>query len=113
MSNICPAPVVAGLDEDELTVLRRVGDQRGRALAPRRAWLRALPIDPGLHRFPRSPQTGDRGRFAIVDFVETDDPTEIVATPHAGAGASGSRRAASTWRGVVLGAPLRSSAVGT
>ncbi len=111
MTDISPASAVVGLDEDELTVLRQVGDQWGRALAPRRAWLRALPIDPALHRFPRSPQTGDHGRFAMVDFVETDDPAEIVATPHAGAGASGSRRAASTWRRVVLGAPLRSSAV--
>jgi hypothetical protein len=84
MTDISPASAVAGLDEDELAVLRQVGDQWERALAPRRAWLRALPIDPGLHRFPRSPQTSDRGRFAIVDFVETDDPTEIVATPHAG-----------------------------
>ena len=52
-----------------------------------------------------------RSRFAAVDFVETDDPAEIVATPHAGAGAWRSGRAASTWRRMVLGSPLSSSAV--
>jgi amino acid transporter len=111
MTDIGPASTVAGLDEDELGVLRQVGEHWGRALAGRRAWLRALPIDPGLHRFPRSLETSRGGRFAAVDFVETDDSGEIVATPHAGAGTSRSGRAASTWRRVVLGSPLSSSAV--
>ena len=111
MTDIGPGSTVAGLDEEELAVLRRVGGHWGRALGPRRAWARALPIDPGLHRFPRSLEPGRGGRFAAVDFVETGDPAEIVATPHAGAGSSRSGRAASTWRRMVLGAPLGGSAV--
>ncbi|MGH2992028.1 MAG: APC family permease [Solirubrobacterales bacterium] len=111
MTDIGPASTVAGIDEEELAVLRQVGGRWGQVLAPRRAWLHALPVDPGLHRFPRSLESGRRGRFTAVDFVETGDPGEIVATPHAGAGASQSGRAASTWRRVLLGAPLTGSAV--
>jgi amino acid transporter len=73
--------------------------------------LRGLPVDPALHRFPRSVNVRRRSRFAEVDFVETDDPTELVATSHASAGASPSGRAASMWRRTVLGSPLSSSAV--
>jgi amino acid transporter len=50
-------------------------------------------------------------RFAQVDFVETGDSGEIVATSHAGAGNSWLGHAASSWRRVVLGAPLAGSAV--
>lgn len=111
MTDVGPESTVAGLGEDELAVLRHVGEHWGRALAGRRASLRRLPVDPALHRFPRSLEVGRRSRFAPVDFVETDDPAELVATPHASAGPSRSGHAASTWRRVVLGSPLNSSAV--
>jgi hypothetical protein len=52
LSDIGPASTVAGLDEQELWVLRQVGVRWGQALGDHRAWLRALPVDPGLHRFP-------------------------------------------------------------
>jgi amino acid transporter len=110
LTDVGPGSTVAGLDDDELLVLRQVGDHWGRALGPRQAWLRALPIDPSLHRFPRSLHVG-RGRFAAIDFVETSEAGAIVATEHAGAGASRSGRAASRWRRVLLGAPLAGSAV--
>src|SRR5436190_17863378 len=110
-TDVGPASTVVGLNEEELAVLRQVGDHWDRVLGGRRAWRRALPIDPGLHRFPRSLKPSRGGRFTAVDFVETGDPAEIVATSHAAAGASWRGRAASTWRRVVLGAPLRSSTV--
>ena len=111
LTDIGPGSTVTGLDEHELAVLRQVGGHWDRALGPRPAWVRALPIDPGLHRFPRSlpPRRGDR--FAPVDFIETGDPAEVVATAHAGAGTSRSARVASTCRRVLLGAPLNGSAV--
>jgi hypothetical protein len=65
----------------------------------------------GSARFPRALEPDRGGRFAAVDFVATGDPAEIAATPHAGAGTSRSGRAASTWRRVLLGAPLSASAV--
>jgi amino acid transporter len=110
ITDVGPGSTVVGLDEKELAVLRRVGGHWGQALGPRRAWTRALPIDPGLHRFPDSLEAG-RGRFAPVDFVETGDAGEIEATSHAGAGNSWLGHAASSWRRVVLGAPLAGSAV--
>ena len=73
--------------------------------------MRALPIDPGLHRFPATLEPGGGGRFASIDFVGTEDAAEIVATPHAGAGTSWSGRAASTWRRRALGPPLSGSAL--
>jgi amino acid transporter len=111
LTDIGPEATIAGLDQEELAVLRRVGSHWGRALGPRRAWVRALPIDPGLHRFPRSLDPARGGRFASVDFVETGDSADIVATPHVGAGTSWRGRASSTLRRVVLGAPLNGSAV--
>jgi amino acid transporter len=111
MTDIGPGSTVAGLNEDELAVLRRVGGHWGQALGPRRTWANSLPVDPGLHRFPRSLEPGPGGRFAEVDFVQTEDPAEIMATPHAGAGSSPLERAASSWRRIVLGSPLAGSAV--
>jgi hypothetical protein len=80
LTDVDPASTVAGLDDEELAVLGQVGGHWGRALGPRRPWVRALPIDPGLHRFPSALEPGDGGRFAPIDFVETADPAEIVAT---------------------------------
>src|SRR5215212_2443308 len=89
LTDVGPGSTVASLDAEQLIVLRQVGDHWGRVLGPRQAWLRALPIDPGLHRFPLALNTGrGRGRFPAIDFVETADAREIVATEHAGAGAS-------------------------
>ena len=110
LTDVGPGSTVAGLDEQELAVLRQVGDHWGRALGARRAWVRALPVDPGLHRFPRSLEPA-RSRFAPVGFVETGDSAELVATPHAGAGTSWPGRAASRWRRAVLGPPLSGGAV--
>jgi amino acid transporter len=111
LTDIGPASTVAAMEDEQVGVLRQVGDHWNRALGPRRGWLRALPIDPTLHRFPRSLEAGRAGRFAPIDFVEADDENEIVATPHAAAGASSAERAASMFRRLLLGAPLNASAV--
>ena len=111
LTDIGPASTVAAMEDGQVRVLRQVGGHWHRALGPRRGWLRALPIDPTLHRFPRSLEAGRAGRFAPIDFVEADDDDEIVATSHAAAGASSAGRAASMFRRVLLGAPLNASAV--
>ena len=85
LTDIGPGSTVTGLDEHELAVLRQVGGHWDRALGQRPARVRALPIDPGLHRFPRSLPPRRADRFAPVDFIETGDPAEVVATAHAGA----------------------------
>jgi hypothetical protein len=48
LSDVGPSSTVLGLDEQELAVLREVGVGWGQALGGRRAWLRALPVDPRL-----------------------------------------------------------------
>jgi hypothetical protein len=111
MTDVSPESTVAGLGQEELVVLRHVGEHWGRVSAVRRASLRGLPVDPALHRFPRSLEVGRRSRFAAIDFVNTDDPAELVATPHASGGTSRSGHADSMWRRMVLGSPLSSSAV--
>lgn len=88
MTDVGPESAIAGLDETELAVLRQVAEHWGRALSGRRAGVRELPVDPALHRFPRSLEVRQASRFATVAFVETDDPAELVATAHASAGPS-------------------------
>jgi hypothetical protein len=48
LTDVGPDSTVAGLDEREIAVVRRLGMRWGRALAGRHAWLRALPVDPGV-----------------------------------------------------------------
>jgi amino acid transporter len=111
LTDVGPDSTVAGLDEQEIAVLRQVGVRWGQALGGRAAGLRALPVDPGLPRFPRSPVAGRGGRFATVDFVAGDETGEVVATSHAGALPSGSGRVAAVCRRALLGPPLAGSAV--
>jgi hypothetical protein len=109
LTDVGPDSTVAGLDQREVAVLRQVGVRWGRALGGRPAWLHALPVEPGLHRFPRSPAAGRRGRFAVVDFVAGDVAGEVVATTHAGTVPSAAGRAAAVCRRVLLGPPLAGS----
>jgi amino acid transporter len=110
-TDIGAAAAVSGLDEGEVAVLRQVGEQWERAVVGRSEWLHALPVDPGLHRFPRSLQPVGAGRFAAVDFVKTDRSTQISATSHADAVPSRAGGVASRLRRIAFGAPLASSAV--
>jgi amino acid transporter len=93
-----PAAATPGLDDREVAALRRVGKQWGQAVAGRGEWLHALPVDPSLHRFPRSLQPVGAARFASVDFVDAD-------------GSSPAGGLASRMRRIVFGAPLAGSAV--
>lgn len=95
--DVGPSSTVVGLDTHELDVLRQVGAHWERVPGGHQAWLRALPIDPGLHRFPGSP-VGRGGRRAAVDFVASVDPGEVVATLHAGGVPSGLGRATAAFR---------------
>ena len=92
-------------------MLGQVGGHWERVLRGRRGWLRALPVDPGLHRFPSSLAAGHGGRLAEVDFVASDEAGEVIATPHAGGTPSGIGGVAAVCRRVVLGPPLAGSAV--
>jgi hypothetical protein len=106
LTDVGPGSAVVGLDDREIAVLRQVGARWGRALDGRRASLRALPVDPALHRFPRSPTAAGGGRFVAIDFVAGEDAGEVVATPHAGTLPSGLGRVAAVCRRVLFGLPL-------
>ena len=96
-TDVGPTATVSGLDEGEVAVLRQVGEQWDRALAGRSGWLLDLPVDPGLHRFPRSLQPVGPGRFTQVELAEADGvrPSDL----------------ASRLRRIAFGVPLASSAV--
>jgi amino acid transporter len=111
MTDVGPASGVSALSDEEVEVLRQVGGRWSQAVGRRRDWLRALPVDPSLHRFPASLEPDGRARFAAVDFVETDDAGEIQATSAACAEPSAAGRVASASRRLVFGPPLASSAV--
>jgi hypothetical protein len=111
ITDVGPDSAIVGLDDREVAVLRKVGVHWTRALGGAHGRLRALPVDPALHRFPRSPAADRGGRFAAVDFVAGDDAGEVVATPHAGALPSGTARAGAACRRVLFGHPLSASAV--
>lgn len=110
-TDVGPSAAIGGLDEGEVSILRQVGEQWGRAVGGGSEWLRDLPVDPSLHRFPRSLQPLGPGRFTGVDFVETGRPAEISATSHADALPTRAGGAASRLRRIAFGAPLASSAV--
>jgi hypothetical protein len=111
ITDVAPSSTVAGLDEQELAALRQVGIGWGRSLGDGRARLHALPVDPGLHRFPSTLAAGRGGRFQAVDFVPGVDEGEVVATRHAGAVPSGTGRAAAACRRLLFGRSLAGSAV--
>jgi amino acid transporter len=110
-TDIGPASGIDALSDNEVAVLRQVGDQWGRAVAGRRSWLRALPVDPSLHRFPDSLQTGRVERFAAINFVEGEHAGEVEVAARAARGSSAGGRTGFRLRRVAFGPPLNSSAV--
>jgi amino acid transporter len=121
--DVGPASGIPALSEQEVAVLREVGGEWGRALGGGRAWLRALPVDPALHRFPSSLAPG-RKRFAAVDFVEVEGDggggdegggggggEELPGAGESSPELSRAARALASARRLLLGAPLASSAV--
>lgn len=104
------APLPA-LDREQVGVLRRVGREWGRAAGDPQAWRRALPVDPELGRFPASSEIRPVrfGRFVRVATVG-GQPSPVEA---GGEDTRTSRlgRAGAGVRHVLLGAPLRSTAI--
>jgi amino acid transporter len=99
------------LDQSSLVALGDVG-RRWDGCMPARAVLeRALPVDPGLDF--ADPQRSRAGRFVRIRSAgaETDEDDELEATVQAGQSDSLRGRAAYRLRRVLIGPPLRSTAI--
>lgn len=109
-TSVGPGSAVSGLDPQEVAALRAVGERWRSAVAGRRTWLRALPVDPSLPRFPRNSGARPKrrsGRFVTVGIDRPDDDDGGGGEPPGEAEPHGAVRL----RRALLGAPLASSAV--
>ena len=107
-----PAVLLPPLDARQLSALRQVGREWDQACGDPNAWRQALPIDPGLGSYP--PPT-DLQPTRLLRFVRVSlrhgAPAEVEATLRADVPASLLGRLAYGLRHLVLGPPLKSSAV--
>jgi amino acid transporter len=99
------------LDGDELACLRQVGAHWAAAIGDRGPAAVALPVDPGLHRYPEAAQVDGGGRFAPVDLRTAEATGEVVATEQATQPLTGPSRRLFWARRLLVGHPRDSSAV--
>jgi len=103
------APLVK-LDERQLGVLRRAGEEWGKVCGNPEVWRRALPVNPSLGSFP-SAKDVQPSRFGRFVHVQSGQPSEVEATSEADALASRAGRLDFDLRRVLLGPPLKSTAI--
>ena len=104
-----PDALLPTLDEDQLKVLRRVGNEWDEVLADHETWRRALPVDPNLGNVQSAPARPTRfGRFVPVAGL---DGQSIEATDEAEAPPSRAGRIAYRIKHALLGPPLASTAI--
>lgn len=95
----------------ELEVLRHVGQHWKSVAGDSLERLRELPVDPGLKRFPDAAGPTRYSRFVPVEMVTPQPGDELEATVAAAQPETRAGRLLTALRRVVLGPPLRSSAV--
>jgi len=105
-----PDAQLTRLDERQLGVLREVGREWGRVCGNPERWRRALPIDPNLGGFPAATDIRPT-RFGRFVPVESGPLPEVEATRAAEVTPSRVAHLGSRLRHVLLGPPLRSSAI--
>jgi amino acid transporter len=105
-----PDALLVKLDERQLAMLREVGREWGRVCGNPEVWRRALPIDPSPGGFPDPTDIRPSrfGRFVPIESgplpaVEAEGETEVPDSPLG--------RLAYDLRRVLLGPPLRSTAI--
>ena len=103
------AETIPRLTPRELDVLEEVGGHWRSVLGERLHGLRDLPVDPSL-RFDQRRSRG-RGRFVEISMFKPEGPDALEATAEATKPVSRSGRVLESLQRVVLGPPLRSSAV--
>jgi amino acid transporter len=110
-SSIDAGAVLPALDERELSNLRALGRRWEDRVPPREEWERALPVDPRLEYSERHGPARRGGRFVPILTGRPDHPEDLEATPEAIAEPSDVGRLTYLARRVLIGAPLRSTAV--
>ncbi|GLU48289.1 APC family permease [Nocardiopsis ansamitocini] len=104
-------PLLPGLDQEQLQVLRLVGREWGRVAGDPAVWRRALPVNPDLGRFPAPAEIlpSRFERLVRVSALSGQPPMEITEgteVPPTRLGRVGYRV-----RRVILGAALKSTAI--
>ena len=99
------------LDQGSLVALGAVGRRWDGCMPAREIWERALPVDPGLEF--ADPQRSRAGRFVHIRSAgaEPTEDDELEATVKAGQGDSTGGRVGYALRRVLIGPPLRSTAI--
>ncbi|MDQ6691852.1 MAG: APC family permease [Candidatus Dormibacteraeota bacterium] len=97
------------LDEQAVAALREVGSQWASCMPDRAAWDRALPVDPELRYLDGEPEGG--GRFVRIRSATRQDGEDLEATPIGDERDSRAGRVEYAARRVLIGPPLRSSAL--
>lgn len=105
-----PSDELPRLDTQQLDVLRQVGCHWARAVGDRESWRQALPVDAGLVRYPSELQPGRFGRFVRLD-VQGGRPSQAAAVEEPEADRSGFARLGALAHRLILGPPLKSTAI--
>jgi amino acid transporter len=105
-----PDAQLTPLDARQLGVLSEVGREWGRVCATPDRWRRALPIDPNLGEFPAATDIRPT-RFGRFVPIQSGPLPEVEATREGEVSPSPDARLGSALRRVLLGPPLRSSAI--
>jgi amino acid transporter len=97
------------LDDQAVEALREVGGQWASCMAAREAWDEALPVDPDLRYLEGEPAAG--GRFVRIRSATRQDQDDLEATPKGEERDSRVGRVEHAARRVLIGPPLRSTAL--
>ena len=97
------------LDDTAVQALTDVGRQWSSCMVDRGAWDDALPVDPGLRYLDGEPAGG--GRFVRIRSTTRADDDDLEATPEGDQRDSRVGRAQHLARRVLIGPPLRSTAL--
>ncbi len=107
-----PSALLPTLDERQLSVLRRIGRAWGQVCGDPEVWRDALPVDPSLGSYPDATEIQPTrfGRFVRVSMRNGQLPA-VEATSAAEVPPSLLGRVGYHLRRVLLGAPLKSTAI--
>jgi amino acid transporter len=106
-ASVTPDAGMPALDDQQVNGLREVGVKWADRMPGREAWERSLPVDPHLKYLVDEPAR----RSVFVSIRSSGDPDDIEATTRADAADSALGRTSHLFRRVLIGPPLRSTAI--